>query len=86
MEDKKMREFGFELRRQIYFDKCPTYEEWCADVLKEIMNDDWYKEHRTREDIMSDMKDKLVEDALRHAYKDREMPYEVAGNWEMITF
>ena len=50
------------------------------------MEDKWYKEHASMEEILEGMKDKFVERNLRRYFEEKELPTEVAGQWWIITF
>ena len=85
-EAKVLSEMAWNLRKQIYFDQQPTFEKWCHDVASKIMEDKWYKEHTSIEEILEGMKDKFVERNLRRYFEEKELPAEVAGQWWIITF
>lgn len=85
-EAKVLSEMAWNLRKQIYFDQQPTFEKWCHDVASKIMEDKWYKEHTSIEEILEGMKDKVVERNLRRYFEEKELPAEVAGQWWIITF
>ena len=79
----------FEERRRIYFEKNPTFEEWCEDVFFCIKNCKWDRHDMTdysREEFDKDMEDAFVRRELEHCFRNREMPQQVAWEWELIIF
>lgn len=79
----------FEERRWIYFEKNPTFEEYCDDVFFYIKNDKWRSENMTeysREEFDEDLKDWFVREELEKCFKYRELPMLVAAEWELIIF
>ena len=79
----------FEERRRIYFEKNPTFEEWCDDVFFYIRHSSWNMKNKpdySREEFDKDLEDAFVHGELEHCFRNREMPQQVAWEWELIIF
>ena len=78
-----------EERRRIYFEKNPTFEEWCEDVFFYIRHSSWYMKNRpdySREEFDKDIEDASALGELEHCFRNREMPQQAAWEWELIIF
>lgn len=75
--------------RRIYFDKNPSFEEWCDDVFFYIKHDRWYMRNMpdySRKEFDEALKDKYIRRDMENHFKNREMPLQTAGVWDLITF
>ncbi|MBE5845051.1 MAG: hypothetical protein E7302_12920 [Butyrivibrio sp.] len=85
-EDKHRRELVWEIRKRVYFDRHPSFEEWFDDVVDSVMEEDWYKENSSKADIYDALENPFINRDLRSDYDNKELPCEVAAKWWIITF
>ncbi len=79
-ENKRKREE----RDAAYFGADPSFEEYCKDLKTALLDDSWYKEHYTEEEIESEIE--YFEKDVRHSFEREEHPNSVAAKWWIITF
>ena len=75
--------------RRLYFDKNPSFEEWCDDVFFYIKHDQWYMRNMpdySRREFDDALGNNSVRRDMENHFKNREMPLHIAGNWDLITF
>ena len=72
-----------ERARIAYFERKPTYEQWCSDIMEILLSDPDCSAFYDKERIESDM-DYYSRD-LHHYFDERESPKMIAGQWSIIT-
>ena len=78
-----------EKEKREYFEKDPSFEEWCEDVFVAIKEERWYKRYRpdySREEFWDCFEDVLIRATMEGEYKNQKLPGEVAGIWDIISF
>ncbi len=60
-----------------------SYFEWCDNIVKELLADEWYQKKSSKERILEQIKE-FAED-LMYYYNHRERPEDIAGRWWAIT-
>ncbi len=60
-----------------------SYFEWCENIVKELLADEWYQKKSSKERILEQIKE-FAED-LMYYYNHRERPEDIAGRWWAIT-
>ncbi len=89
LRQQNMRRQKLEQQKQDYFGKSPTFERWCDDVFTAIKENQWYKENwpdYSKESFLSCTHDPFIRGQLVELFKEQQLPFQVAGQWDQITF